>query len=433
LRQNGRVQRPRKTTFAVLIAVVATAAVTLFFANVLPGEKKIEQPIAALYGVGDPQFLRSMGRLLGPSLLAGNHVVGLQNGDEIFPSMLAAIRSARRTITFETYIYWSGSIGQEFADALSERARSGVKVHVLLDWVGSGKMDDTMLLEMEEAGVEVRKYHPLHWYNLSRINNRTHRKLLVVDGQVAFTGGVGIADVWLGHAQDEDHWRDSHFRLEGPSVAQMQAVFMDNWIKAEGEVLHGEEYFPEIAPAGDALGQVFASSPAGGAESVRLMYLLSLASAREHVRLAASYFVPDDLAVQTIIAARGRGVTVELILPGTKIDAEIVRQASRARWGDLLDAGVEIYEYQPTMYHCKVMIVDDVWVSVGSTNFDNRSFRLNDEANLNIYDPAFARTQIAAFEADKTRARKVTREEWERRPWTEKLAERVAGLLRSQL
>jgi cardiolipin synthase len=163
------------------------------------------------------------------------------------------------------------------------------------------------------------------------------------------------------------------------------------------------------------------------------MYLLSLASAREHVRLAASYFVPDDLAVQTIIAARGRGVTVELILPGTKIDAEIVRQASRARWGDLLDAGVEIYEYQPTMYHCKVMIVDDVWVSVGSTNFDNRSFRLNDEANLNIYDPAFARTQIAAFEADKTRARKVTREEWERRPWTEKLAERVAGLLRSQL
>jgi cardiolipin synthase len=286
---------------------------------------------------------------------------------------------------------------------------------------------------MDESGVQVRKYHPLRWYDLARVNNRTHRKLLVVDGRVGFTGGVGIADVWLGHAQDEDHWRDSHFRLEGPAVGQMQAAFMDNWIKTEGEVLHGKEYFPEVGQAGSALAQVFTSSPTQGSDSVRLMYLLSIASARRSVRIAASYFVPDDLSVRMLIAARERGVTVELIVPGDKIDAQIVRKASRSRWGDLLRAGVEIHEYQPTMFHVKVMIVDDVWVSVGSTNFDNRSFRLNDEANLNVFDREFALAQIEAFEADRSKSRRVTLESWQQRPWTEKLAERAAGLLRSQL
>jgi cardiolipin synthase len=374
-----------------------------------------------------------MGTLLGPSLIAGNAVRGLLNGDEIFPAMLDAIRSARSTITFETYIYWSGKIGRDFADALSQRARAGVKVHVLLDWVGSGKMDPELLEEMERSGVQIRKYHPLRWYHLSRMNNRTHRKLLVVDGSVGFTGGVGIADIWLGHAQDEDHWRDSHFRLEGPAVGQMQAAFMDNWMKTEGEVLHGEEYFPPLSPRGDALAQVFNSSPGEGAESVRLMYLLSIASARESIRIAAAYFVPDTLSVQTFVEARERGVKVELIVPGTRTDAEIVRKASRSRWGDLLRAGVEIYEYEPTMFHCKVMIVDDAWVSVGSTNFDNRSFRLNDEANLNVFDREFARTQVEVFEMDRSRARRLTLEQWQDRPWTEKLAEHAAGLLRAQL
>jgi cardiolipin synthase len=407
--------------------------VTILILNVMPGEKRIERPIEPLYAVSDPQFLRSMGTLLGPSIEGGNAVQGLLNGDEIFPAMLAAIRSARRTITFETFIYWSGRIGEEFADALSERARAGVSVHILLDWVGSGRMEDRLLEEMEDSGVQVRKYHPLRWYHLSRLNNRTHRKILVVDGRVGFTGGVGIADIWLGDAQDEEHWRDSHFRLEGPAVGQMQAAFMDNWMKTEGEVLHGAGYFPELDSPGGALAQVFTSSPREGSESVRLMYLLSIASARASIHLAASYFVPDDLSVDTIVAARRRGVRVEIIVPGAKIDAPIVRRASRSRWGELLRAGVEIYEYRPTMFHCKVMIVDGVWVSVGSTNFDNRSFRLNDEANLNVYDPELARSQLAAFEADRSRSQLVRLEDWERRPWTEKLTERVAGLLRSQL
>src|SRR6185436_4688459 len=251
------------------------------------------------YGVEDPQFRRTMNGLLGPPLVSGNKVATLLNGDEIFPAMLEAIRSAERTITFETYIYWSGSIGKAFATALSLRAQAGIKVHVLLDWVGSGRMDDTMLQEMEQAGVEVVKYHPLRWYNLGRLNNRTHRKLLVVDGMVGFTGGVGIADNWLGNAEDPDHWRDSHFKLEGPAVAQMQAAFVDNWIETRALVLHGEDYFPALEPAGTQAGHVVNSSATGGSETIRLMYLLSLSCAAKSVRIANAYFVPDDLAVDT--------------------------------------------------------------------------------------------------------------------------------------
>jgi cardiolipin synthase len=383
--------------------------------------------------VGDPRFLQAMGSLLGPALRGGNRVVGLQNGEEIFPSMLEAIRGAQKTITLETYIYWSGRIGKEFAETLSDRARAGVATHILLDWVGSGRIEDALLSEMRAAGVTITKYHPLGWYNLSRMNNRTHRKLLVVDGKIGFTGGVGIADKWLGNGQKPDGFRDSHFWLEGPAVAQMQAAFMDNWMKTEAEVLHGEEYFPQLPPAGSALAQVFQSSPGEGGESARLMYLLSIACAKESVRIAASYFVPDNLSVETLLAARRRGVRIEIIVPGRKTDVEIARRASRSRWGKLLEAEVEIYEYQPAMYHCKVMIVDDLWVSVGSTNFDSRSFRLNDEANLNVLDAEFAREQLRVFEEDKKKSRRVTWEMRKNRPWTEKVVERAAGLLRAQL
>ena len=417
----------------IVAAVVVTLAVVLAVLNLSSGEKKITHRIEHLYAVSDPQFRRAMGSLLGPPLAEGNRAVPLQNGDEIFPSMLAAIRGAARTIDFETYIYWSGQIGQEFAEALEERARAGVAVHVLLDWVGSGKMEDSYLQAMKKAGVQVVKYHPLHWYNLNRMNNRTHRKLLIVDGHIGFTGGVGIADKWSGHAQDEDHWRDSHFRLEGPAVAQMQASFMDNWLKTQEEVLHGEDYFPELRPRGPSLAQVFMSSPREGSESVRLMYLLSIAAAAKSIRLGNSYFVPDDLAVKELVAARRRGVDIQIIVPGPKMDSAVTRRASRSRWGPLLEAGIAIYEFQPTMYHCKVMVVDEVWSSVGSTNFDNRSFRLNDEVNLNVYDADFARGQMEAFEADKARSKKVTLEAWKKRPLTEKMTELLAGLLRSQL
>ncbi|MET0683484.1 MAG: cardiolipin synthase, partial [Casimicrobiaceae bacterium] len=414
-------------------AVGVTLAVGLVALMFKTGEKKIEQSIARLYDAKDDQFGRAMGVLLGPPNIAGNRFDVLLNGDEIFPSMLAAIRDAKETISFESYIYWSGSIGREFAEALSERARAGVKVHVLLDWLGSNKLDSAQLATMEKAGVLVRRFHEPAWYHLARMNNRTHRKVLVVDGRVGFTGGVGIADVWSGRAQDPDHWRDTHFRAEGPVVAQMQAVFMDNWIKVTGEVLHGAEYFPPLAKRGDSTAQMFSSSPEGGSESMQLMYLLAITAAARSIYLSSAYFVPDDLSLKALVAAAKRGVRVQIVTPGEHMDAETVRKASRARWGDLLEAGVEIFEYQPTMYHCKVMIVDELWVSVGSTNFDSRSFSLNDEANLNIFDATFASRQVAIFKQDVARSRVVTLAAWRQRPLFEKFLEHSAALLRLQL
>ena len=417
----------------LFIAALLGIAATVLALNFASSEKKIDKPIVSLYGIDDLQFVNSMGALLGPVLTDGNTVQALQNGDEIFPAMLTAIASARHTINFETYIYWSGSIGKQFAERLAERARAGVRVNVLLDWVGSQRIDEKYIDTMRASGVNVAKYHPLRWYNVARMNNRTHRKLLIVDGHLGFTGGVGIADEWSGNAQDQYHWRDVHFRVTGPVVAQMQAAFIDNWIKATGEVLHGAAFFPPIRAGGAHRAQMFRSSPTEGSESVRLMYLLSIASARATIYLASAYFVPDDLSRDTLIAALRRGVKIKILVPGANNDRETVRKASRARWGKLLQAGAEIYEYQPTLLHCKIMIVDGLWTSVGSTNFDNRSFRLNDEANLNIYDAAFARQQIAVFQRDLKRARRIEYAEWLQRPWREKLLERPAALLRSQL
>lgn len=418
---------------AMLMGLLGLVFLIASVFSVKAEEKEIRYELPHRFGVEDPQFLRCMGQLLGPGVLAGNRVQALQNGDQIFPAMLEAIHGARQSITFETYIYWSGDIGKKFSDALCERARAGVKVHVMLDWVGCGKMEGKYLKELKATGVEVEQYHPLRWYNLGRLNNRTHRKLLVVDGRIGFTGGVGIADLWDGHAQSKDHWRDSHYQLEGPAVAQMQAAFTDNWIKTRNEVLLGSNYFPELKPVGGSLAQVFKSSRGEGSESVRLMYLLSIASATKTIRLQAAYFVPDELAIETFVAARKRGVKIEIILPGPNTDAKIVQRASRALWGTLLDAGVEIYEYQPTMYHCKVIIVDDVWVSVGSTNFDDRSFRLNDEANLNIYEASFAAAQVKVFEEDKGKSRLMTRAEFKNRSTLGKIMDKIASLFRRQL
>jgi cardiolipin synthase len=427
------VQRLRRHWALILLTTAATGVLVILALNLTTGEKEIDEAIPRLYSVDDPQFMRTMGVMLGPPILAGNRFQELRNGDEIFPSMLSAIRGARRSINFETYIYWSGDIGKAFADALSERARAGVKVHVLLDWLGSQKIDLRLIAEMKSNGVQVERYHALRWYNLARLNNRTHRKILVVDGRIGFTGGVGIAPEWTGHAQDEDHWRDTHFRLEGPAVAQMQAVFLDNWIKTTGEVLNGDNYFPALPPVGEGYAQVFMSSASGGSESMHLMYLLAITAAQRSIYLSMAYFVPDELAVKALRAALARGVKIQVIAPGPITDTETVRKASRALWGELLQAGAEFYEYQPTMYHCKVMVVDAFLTSVGSTNFDNRSFRLNDEANLNIYDRAFAERQIAVFRADLAKAKRITYAQWRNRPWNEKALEWLAGTLRVQL
>ena len=312
-------------------------------------------------------------------------------------------------------------------------ARAGVRVNVTIDWVGSIKMEQELVDRMEDAGVHVERYRPLHWYNISRMNNRTHRKLLVVDGRIGFTGGVGIADQWQGNAEDAEHWRETHFRIEGPVVAQLQAAFNDNWIKTTGEVLNGEAYFPPLAQAGGMLAHLFVASPSGGSESMHLMYLMAIAAAVRSIDLEASYFVPDELAIKALLAARERGVRVRIIVPGEHIDSDAVRLSSRASWGPMLAAGIEIPEYVPTMMHTKLLIIDDEMVSVGSTNFDIRSFRVNDEASLNVYDHAFAAQMTAAFEQDLEKTRKYDYAMWERRPLREKLVEKLLYPIRSQL
>ncbi len=419
----------------VAVVVVATVSLVagLLVSNFIGGESKIERRIERLYTLDDPRFTHELGVLLGPPFLQGTQARALLNGDEIFPPMLAAIRAAKSSITFETYIYWSGDIGRAFADALAERARQGVKVHVLLDWVGSAKMDDSLVAVMAQAGVQVKRFHPPHWSKLGRLNNRTHRKLLVVDGRIGFTGGVGVAPQWTGHAQDPEHWRDTHFEVQGPVVAQMQSVFIDNWIKVTGDVLHGPAYFPALVSSGLASAQMFSSSPSGGSESMQLMYLLAITAASRSIDLSAAYFVPDALTLQALVDALKRGVTLRIVVPGKHIDSDTVRGASRATWGPLLGGGAIIAEYAPTMYHCKVMIVDGLLTSVGSTNFDNRSFRLNDEATLNVVDKAFANAQTSAFEADLALAHRVSHAEWLARPASEKFGEWVASLIGTQL
>ena len=417
--------------------ILVTAALTLvggvLALNFMPSETQIDTRLTRQYDTNDPQFRRSLGVLLGPPILEGNKVEVLLNGDQIFPAMLDAIRSARKSITFETYIYWSGSIGKEFTEALIERARAGVKVHVMLDFMGSLKLDLAQIDAMKQAGVQVQRYHKPVWWKLARLNNRTHRKLLVIDGKVGFTGGVGIADQWRGNAQDENHWRDTHFRIEGPVVGQIQAVFNDNWLKATGTVLDGPDYFPALQAVGDMPAQMFSSSPTGGSESMHLMYLMAITAARHTIDLSAAYFVPDDLTIRTLIEAAKRGVRVRILMPGKIIDSDLVKAASRERWGELLAAGVKLAEYQPTMYHVKALIVDNLLVSVGSTNFDNRSFSINDEANLNILHADFARAQTAIFEDDWKRSNPVTKAEFRDRPWWQRVTTSVASLVGEQL
>ena len=419
--------------WAISITALTTSLLLVALQNFKTSEKVVEHKAEHRYVVSDPQFRREMSVLLGPAIVQGNHVTALQNGDEIFPAMLLAIRSARTSITFETFIYWSGAIGEEFSQALSERARAGVPVGVIIDWVGSTKMEQSLLDSMQDAGVTLHRYRPLHWYNIGRMNNRNHRKLLVVDGRIGFTGGVGIADQWTGDAGDPDHWRDTHFRIEGPVVAHLQAAFNDNWIKTTGTVLNGPGYFPALQVKGEMDAHVFIASPASGSESMHLMYLLAIAAAEATIDLAASYFVPDRLLIEALIAAQGRGVRVRILLPGPHMDVLTVKIASKADWGELLRAGAEIHVYQPTMLHTKLLVIDTEFVSVGSTNFDIRSIRLNDEASLNLYSRDFATQMTVVFEADLLEAEPYSLAHWERRPLRQKIAEKILRPIKSQL
>lgn len=421
-----------RRTLRIAAVVILTCLAVLLMSNLSLGNKQVDVIPQHRYAVQDPQFLASISASLGAGVVEGNAVEELLNGSQIFPAMLQAIRDASGTITLESYIFWPGSVGEAFAEALAERARHGVKVHVLLDWVGT-RVEDALLERLRQSGVELRLYNAPRWHNLHRLNNRTHRKLLVVDGRVGFIGGVGIANAWRGKGRSDGQWRDTHFRVEGPVVAQLQGAFTDNWLQTTGDVLHGTAYFPPAAQAGRAAAHVFTSAPGGGAESMQLMYLLSIAAARRSIDLSAAYFIPDETAVDALVAALQRGVRVRIILPGRNMDFALVRRASRATWGRLLAAGARIHEYEPSMFHCKVLIVDGHWVSAGSSNFDNRSFSTNDEANINVYDEQFAARQTAVFEGDLKYSRRISLAEWERRGWADRLLDQLSSALSSQL
>jgi cardiolipin synthase A/B len=371
--------------------------------------KQPRQEVASLYSAQSPEFRQAAGSLLGPNFVGGNSISTLVNGDEIFPAMLNAIRSARRSINLETYVFWDGEIAREFTAALSERARAGVHVNLILDAQGTRKMGIANKKQLQDAGVQIVKYHSVFWPDPRRYNNRSHRKLLIIDGRIAFIGGAGIADLWAGNADSTKHWRDNHYKVMGPVVAQLQASFVSSWIKTRGNVLHGVDYFPPLQESGS----LEAAAVRSGAhyENLDLMYLLAIASAKKSLRIENAYFLPDDLTRKELLEAARRGAKIEIIVPGKKIDQKLVRAASRRHWPDLLKAGIKIYEYQPTMVHVKLMIVDDKFVSVGSGNFDNRSIRLNDEANLDVLDSDFAAQQIRLFEIDKRRSHEVNLDE----------------------
>lgn len=415
-----------------VLSVFLGAAGCLLISNLLPEPQELREPIPHNLAASDRQLKTSMGALFGSNYIPGNKVETLVNGNRIFPAMLSAIREARQTINFETYIYWRGAIAEEFAEALAAKAREGLSVKVLLDWVGSLPMDEKLTERMRRAGVEVVRFRPIAWYSLDRVNNRTHRKLLIVDGRVGFTGGVGIADEWNGDARSPNEWRDTHYRVEGPAAAEFQAAFAEHWIEATGELLLGDRFFPEIVPEGGHAAQVVVSST-HQRNVMHLMLMTALASAQKSIRFATPYFVPDELTRRHLLEARKRGVDIQILVPGPQTDARIVRSASRHLWGELLQAGVAISEYQPTFFHCKLVIVDDIWTSVGSTNIDDRALRLNDEANINLFDPEFARTQTNLFDQDAAVSRPYTYSDWQNRSVSKKISDWLASLSRSQI
>jgi cardiolipin synthase A/B len=420
------------TLVVVLSTLLVVALVLWIGANLATTEKRLLYRPRRLYTSGDADFRRALGILLGPPLVPGNRITTLVNGAEIYAAMLDAIRSAQTNITFETFVFRDG-VGATFVEELSAAARRGVEVRMLLDWLGSRTMDQHLLQAARAAGCDLHVYHPPSWYHLGRLNNRTHRKLLIVDGKVGFTGGVGMGIEWKDGLKGLPPWRDSHFKAEGPVVAQMQAVFVDNWIKATGRVLHGAEYFPRLAPAGDMDAQMFGSSPVGGSVSMHLMVLLALGAARTSIDIENAYFVPDKLTVESLCSAARRGVRVRIVVPGRFTDARVGRWAAQGLYGALLEAGIQIYEYQPTMMHCKVLVIDGAWSSVGSANFDDRSFRLNDEANLNVFSEELARQQIQLIDEDIRQSRRMVLKKWRGRALGRRVNERLALLLRSQL
>jgi cardiolipin synthase len=426
----------------VSIALTATqhwgwAATTAVLAGisflVMPTEEPPQYGLEHEFAISDPEFLPTMVGATGETPIAGNAIAILNNGDEFYPAMLKEIRRARRSITIEAYIYWAGEIGKEVADALAERSRSGLPVKILLDAVGSASVGDEILKILEHGRCQVAWYNPVRWYSIGRLNHRTHRKSLIIDGMVAFTGGAGIADHWRGHAQDSSHWRDMQIQITGPATRPLQTGFARNWLQTTGELVSGDAFYPDIAVSGEFSALVIMSSPEIGASSVRTMYYLSIVCARHSIYIANPYFIPDEVAVAALLAARRRGVDVQIMVSGIHNDAWLARQNSVRLYGPLLEGGITIWEYNRTMLHQKTMVVDGIWGTVGTTNFDNRSFAHNEENNICVYDRRWAMELQEMFVRDARICDRVALDAWRRRGAFTKVQEFIASLLEDQV
>jgi cardiolipin synthase len=383
----------------------------------------------------DRTFLRTAEALTAAPIAEGNEIELLINGDAIFPAFLQTIASAERVVNLLTYVYWRGDIAHDVARALCDKAKEGVEVNVLLDWVGTLKMDTTLIDELRDCGANVAKFRPLKPYALRRLDNRTHRKLLIVDGEVGMTGGVGIADEWTGNAQDADHWRDTHVRVRGPVVRGLQGAFAENWLEATGAVLVGPGHLPDLVPreGATAVMQVVRSRAGVGDTNIEALMFLAIAAARETLDLTAAYFAPRPAFTAALTEAAERGVRIRILVPGAEGDKQIVRAAGRESYDDLLEAGVQLFEYCPTMLHAKSMVVDGAWSSVGSVNFDNRSFQLQDEATLCVQDERFAAELTAQFERDLEQSEAIHPGRWEDRRLRQRFAEKALTLIRREL
>jgi cardiolipin synthase len=431
-----RLVHERGTTYArlPLVAVIGGVLAILVLTILFWSVKRLPDTKLHVKNPGDLEALvPSPVGLTHSSLDNGNAVEVLQNGDGFFPPLLRDIAAARSTIHLETFIWEDGKIAREIAGLLARKARGGLEVRLLVDASGGRHLKGEVLEMLESAGVRVAHFHPLRISNLGRLNNRDHRKLAVIDGRIAYIGGHCIADDWLGNAQDRRHWRDTALRITGPAVARLQACFAENWTEETGEIPAGEKYFPELEPAGTTPAHVAYTSPSGSVSSVQILYYLAIKAARREIVIQNPYLLPDREAIAALEEAVRRGVDVKIMVPSDDAtDSAIVQHASHHHFGTLLERGVKIWEYDRTLLHQKVIVIDGIWASVGSTNFDDRSFELNDEVNIGVIDPNVAAQLRAAFAADLRHARQRTFEEWRNRPLSHKLMDGLAYLGRSQ-
>ncbi len=381
------------------------------------------------FSTRDPAFFASAHALADPLPLEGNSIQLLHNGDEIFPAMLRAIRAARASVNFEAFLFNSDAVGVQFHDALCERARAGVRVRVLLDGVGSGaEFSDEDEAAFRQAGCAFAYYHPTHSWRVDKLNRRTHRRVLVIDGKIGFTGGAGFANNWAGNADSPDHWRDVHARLEGPIVAKLQGAFQQHWAKATGETLSGAAEFPPLPPAGKLRMQLIASH-SFSASPISLVQAVAFASAQKTIFITNAYCAPSQNQVDLLVAAAARGVVVRVLIPGRHNDQPMTKSAGRGAYGDLLKGGVKIFEYEPTMIHTKTIVVDGLFAMIGSSNFDARSTQINEELDVTIYDEGFGREMDGVFQRDLQHAKPYRLEEFQKRSAWERFSEAIVAPL----